>query len=145
MSRARQAATNGWAKVRANPEHFLTEGKQLAAVDYRQVVDEDVDAAGEWRVQRGGSIHGLVAWFDTTLLGDIGFTNAPGAEPALYGNAFFPLAEPVAVAEGDQVSLQLRATRVEDDYLWRWTTSIRAGGPDGALKARFAQHNLASD
>jgi hypothetical protein len=93
-------------------------------------------------VVRPGVLHGVVAWFDTMLLDDIGFTNAPGAEPALYGNAFFPVTEPVEVEPGDGVSLSLRASRVDGDYVWRWETSIRAAGAGGTLKARFSQHNL---
>jgi hypothetical protein len=84
----------------------------------------------------------VVAWFDTTLLDDIGFTNAPGAEPALYGNAFFPLTEAVDVDTGDRISLSLRASKVDGDYIWRWETSVREAISAGTSKARFSQHNL---
>jgi hypothetical protein len=142
MGAARRAGANGWTKVRAKPEHLLTEPKQVATLDYRHVEDEDLSVEIEWSVLREGILHGVVAWFDTTLLDDIGFTNAPGAEPALYGNAFFPLTEAVEVDTGDRISLSLRASKVDGDYIWRWETSVREAISAGTSKARFSQHNL---
>ena len=67
----------------------------------------------------------------------MGFSNAPGAPKAIYGQAFFPLSRPVEVAEGDRADLALRAHLVDDDYVWHWRTRITA--TDGKEKARFDQ------
>ena len=90
MSAARRSGANAWAKARAVPEQLLTEPRQWATLDYRAVKDSSVDAQIGWTVARSGTAHGFVAWFDTILTEDVGFSNAPDGEPLLYGNAFFP-------------------------------------------------------
>ena len=49
------------------------------------------------------------------------FSNAPDQPRAIYAQAFFPFAAPVALSEGGSISVRLQATLVGDDYLWRWT------------------------
>ena len=97
--------------------------------------------AGElsWTAERPGTAHGLVVWFDAELANGIGFSNAPGEPELIYGQAFFPLQEPVALSEGDRVSVTLRADLVDDDYVWRWDTRVAANGEAGPVKARFRQ------
>jgi protein arginine N-methyltransferase 1 len=61
----------------------------------------------------------------------------------VYGQAFFPFLEPVAVDAGDHVSVALRAQLVGSNYVWSWITEVRAGHSEGAPKAHFKQSTLA--
>lgn len=142
MSAARRFGANAWTKTRAMPEQLLTEPRQWAILDYRRITEIDVDAQIDWTADRSGIGHGFVAWFDTILMGEIGFSNAPGQKPLLYGNAFFPWQEPVSLAAGDAISVSLRANLVEDDYIWRWNTLVTAATGEGETKAEFSQTNF---
>jgi hypothetical protein len=55
---------------------------------------------------------------------------------------FLPWTEPVSLSEGQQVSVDLAASLVENDYVWRWTTRIDPADGSGAAR-RFQQSQLA--
>ena len=80
-----------------------------------------------------------MAWFDADLAPGVGFTNAPGAPEAIYGQGFFPFSSPVALDSGDTVSVTMRASLVGEDYVWTWHT--RVVGPAGP-KAEFRQSSF---
>jgi protein arginine N-methyltransferase 1 len=54
----------------------------------------------------------------------------------IYGTAFFPWTEAVALDGGDTVNVTLRADLVGDDYVWRWDSRVQGGG---STKAEFRQ------
>jgi protein arginine N-methyltransferase 1 len=108
-------------------------------MDYSSIEQPDVTGELAWTVERPGTAHGLVVWFDAELADGIGFSNAPGQPELIYGQAFFPLQEPVTLSEGDVASISLKADLVDDDYLWRWDVRVTADGAAGRVKARFRQ------
>src|SRR5262249_49319714 len=67
---------------------------------------------------------GIALWFDAELADEIGFSNRPGSTELIYGNGFLPFSRPVAVNEGEQIVLKLRADLVQDDYVWSWATDF---------------------
>jgi type I protein arginine methyltransferase len=83
--------------------------------------------------------HGLNAWFDATLTDGITFSNAPGAPKAIYGAAFFPWSQPVALELDDVVTVFLAADLVDGNYIWRWETQVLTQGNPRAVKATFKQ------
>ena len=144
MSAARLLGTNAWAKAHATPDQLLTKPRQWAKIDFYHVTDTNVEAQIDWIADRSGTGHGFVAWFDTILCEDVGFSNAPGKEPLLYGNAFFPWQEPVCITAGDAISVSLRADLVDDDYIWRWNTVVNGLDEGRAVSAHFTQSNLSA-
>lgn len=141
MSAARHFGTNGWAKVHASPDELLTIPVRCAQLDYRQLTEINLDTQIQWIAERSGIGHGFVAWFDTILLKDVGFSNAPGKDRLIYGNAFFPWQEPVDIIAGDGIAVSLRANRAQGDYIWRWNTVITRGAVE---RARFTQSNFSA-
>ena len=140
LTAGREPAVNRWVRVDAPADCLLAGPRLWARLDYATVGDPDVSGTLVWTMERSGTAHGLLAWFDAELAPGIGFSTAPGGPGTVYGQAFFPLAEPVALAEGDSVEVELRADLVGDDYMWRWNTVVREGGGLGPqVKARFAQ------
>lgn len=116
--------TNAWRKTKIAPEGFLSEPVCCAILDYTEVVNPDLRTEISWRVQRSGTAHGIAAWFDADLAEGIGFSNNPTASELIYGQAFFPFSQPVAVSEGEEVKVELRADYVQTDYVWSWTTDF---------------------
>jgi protein arginine N-methyltransferase 1 len=112
-------------------------------VDYASVESQDVRGELEWTVERAGTGHGIVVWFDTDLAGGVGFSNAPGAPETVYGSLFFPWTQPATLAQGQTVCVSLAAKLVENEYVWRWTTCIKPLERSSASVIHFEQSQLA--
>lgn len=137
LSAGRRMAVNSWIKHRVTPAQLLSSPAQWAEIDYSTVNTPALAGRLEAEVHRAGAAHGLSLWFDTVLLEDVGFSNAPGEPEVIYGQAFFPLLEPVPVESGDRVEIAIRADLTGDDYTWGWNTRIQS--PLGLLKADYRQ------
>ena len=124
MAVVKTAATNTWRKARIKPDSLLVPPVCWATVNYHEIESLDCKAEISWEAQRAGTAHGFSVWFDSELVGDIGFSNHPGEAELIYGNGFFPFLKPVEVKKGDRISLQLSADFIQGDYVWRWHTSI---------------------
>jgi protein arginine N-methyltransferase 1 len=134
---AERLVLHTWQKANMPGDSLLTEPRDLAHLDYAAIDNPNVCGSFTAEAVRSGTAHGLCVWFDTSLFGTIGFSNAPGAPRAIYGQAFFPLPAPVSVDAGDLGKVGLRASLVHDDYVWSWETSVSS--TSGRLKARSAQ------
>jgi len=134
--------TNTWIKARVRPEQLLSGPECWTRLDYKTIDNSNVTATLDWTMQRDGTAHGLLAWFETTLIDDIAFSNAPSSLDLIYGNGFFPFTKAVSVQQGDRASVRLQARRIGGDYIWRWNTEIWSRDSDTEPKARFAQSTL---
>ena len=139
LGAGRPLVTNGWRKCRARPSQLLLEPRPWATLDFATIGHTDVTGEVTWVAAAAGTAHGLVVWFDAELGPDVSLSNAPGAPEAIYGQAFFPLSDPVTLAAGDSASVSLTATPVGADYVWSWTTRVREGSPAGRIKAECRQ------
>ncbi len=139
MRAAHKIVVNTWRKSRVRPEQLLLEPQCWATLDYNTIENPDVSAELVWTAKRAGTAHAIIAWFDASLIEGVGFSNAPGEPELIYGNALFPLYEPVAIAADDRVSLILQGDLVEEDYIWRWNTRILDQNDPRAVKADFKQ------
>jgi type I protein arginine methyltransferase len=139
LGAALRFTTNSWGKVRLKPGQFLVEPKCWAKLDYTTL--EGTEAHGEvaWTLPRAGTAHGLCLWFDAELLEGVGFSNAPGSSEQIYGQAFFPLSQPLALDAGDTISVALRADLVGEDYQWTWETRVVGRDEPGRCRTTFRQ------
>lgn len=144
MTAARRFAINTWHYGRVTPEQLLLAPKCWGELDYTTLESPGVRGEVGWTAARAGTAHGLSVWFDCELAPGVTYSNAPDHAELVYGSAFFPLSEPVAVSGGDRIDVSLRADLVGEDYTWSWHTTIRAAHPSGALKADFKQSSFFS-
>jgi protein arginine N-methyltransferase 1 len=121
----RDMLSNTWRKVRLKPDQLLSDARQLAVLDYRELENPDLDVEAAFHMSRAGTGHGLCVWFDAELTDGIAFSNAPGEPEVIYGQGFFPFAAPIALGVGDAILVRLQADLVGDDYVWQWT--VRPG------------------
>ncbi|MFL5540361.1 MAG: 50S ribosomal protein L11 methyltransferase [Longimicrobiaceae bacterium] len=134
LSAARRAAVNEWTRGQVAPEQLLAEPRAWAVLDYRTVTDPDLRGAAEWTAAREGTAHGLAMWFEADLAEGIGFSSGPGTD-TIYHTAFFPWPEPVELAAGDRVRVEIEARLVAGEYLWRWDSAVeRPGRPALAFR-----------
>jgi protein arginine N-methyltransferase 1 len=132
-------ATNAWRMCRAKPEQLLLPPQSWATVEYTSVTQADVRGEIEWIVERPGTAHGLLVWFDALLAEGAHFSNAPGEPELIYGRALFPWPQAVALEPGDTVWVALAADLIGEDYVWRWDTRILARGQPERARASFRQ------
>jgi type I protein arginine methyltransferase len=142
MSAGAPLVTSRFTKARFGADAVMADPGHVATLDYRTLHETGIHRELELTVTRDGAVHGLAVWFDAELADGIGFSNAPGRPPVLYGQAFFPLPCEVPVTAGDRVELLLSARLLGDDYVWRWNTRITDGRDAGVERAAFTQSNL---
>lgn len=142
LSPARRLIVNDLQKVRITPEQLLTSQQLWTTLEYYSLEEHDVRGTLHWQVRRPGTGHGILVWFDADLAEGIGFSNAPGAPETIYGSLFFPWTYPVALASGQEVTVSLEADLVEDDYIWRWNTSVEASQGSSDARINFEQSTL---
>jgi protein arginine N-methyltransferase 1 len=139
MEAARPRLANSWRKARLQRGNLMTPPRQWASVDYAELRGVNVRGDVSWTVERSGTGHGLLLWFDACLVDGVGFSNAPGQPETVYGQGFFPWVQPVPLAAGDCIDAALRADLVGSEYVWGWNSRIHAGGPASPVKAEFRQ------
>jgi protein arginine N-methyltransferase 1 len=138
MDAVKRLVLNQWRKARAGPEQFVTQPQCVAVLDYATTEDVHLKTRTTGAAARSAVARGFNAWFDSELTAAVHFSNGPGQPELIWGQAFFPWLEPVPLNEGDQVTIDLEARLVEDDYVWRWDTTIH-DAQDGRIKALFRQ------
>lgn len=142
LSANRQFVTNTWHKHRFQPEQLLVEPQIWTTIDYTTVTDPNVSSTLTWTVEQGGTVHGIGVWFDSKLAEAIGFSNAPDKPQYIYGNAFFPLSNPIELVPSDRVSVTLQAKLIGNDYIWSWYTQVTTNDTPAKVKASFQQSTL---
>ena len=145
LSPARRLIVNHVQKVSVDADRLLTVGRLWTTLDYNRVENPDVRGSLEWRVERGGTGHGLVVWFDADLVDGIGFSNAPSGRETVYGSLFFPWPQPVPLVPCQSVTVNLDAKLIEEDYVWRWSTRIEPPDGSGVPVIHFEQSQLAGE
>jgi type I protein arginine methyltransferase len=143
LSIARTSVLNSWEKGRFSPEQLLSAPSAWATLDYATMESPDVGGSVSATITRRGTVHGLAVWFDAVLAEGIAFSNAPGGPDLIYGSAFFPFLNPVAVDPGDEVTTVFDARYVGKECIWRWNSVVRAQNPL-VVKARFDQSTFES-
>jgi protein arginine N-methyltransferase 1 len=139
---ARQLAVNDVRKARVSAAQLLTGHKLWATLDYASVENPNVRGDLEWTLDRAGTGHGIMVWFDADLVEGVGFSNAPGAPETIYGSLFFPWSQSVPLERNQTVCMGLEAKLVEEDYVWRWTTRVLPVEGPKASPLQFEQSEL---
>ena len=145
MEEVKQIVLNSWIEENTDTfsqRNLLMEPQIWTVLDYTSIENPDVSSSNLTQVAtRDGTAHGLLFWFDGEIADGIYIYNGPQSEKVaeVYGCGFFPLLEPVTIAKGDTITLDIRADLVNDQYLWRWHTCIHSGDDPQVIKANYEQ------
>ena len=142
LGAARRKMLNDFRKDRMAPEQLLTVPQLWATLDYTTIESPDVQGTLHWKAERNGTGHGILVWFDVNLCEGVKFSTGPASPETVYGSVFFPWLEPVPLAAGQEICVDLEAKLLEEDYFWRWTTQIASVERPGEIAARFEQSQL---
>jgi type I protein arginine methyltransferase len=132
LSSSLSLVLNGSYGVSFKAEQLFTEPQSWLGLDYTAGPAESAAAALSFSATRGGVVHGICLWFETQLLGDIGYSSGPGGSATIYGQIFLPWLAPVTVVEGQKIEIDLRADLIGQDYVWSWDTKIFAHNEEPA-------------
>lgn len=119
----RAARTLWFADIR--PENLLGQPELAADVDLATAPNETTTSAGFLRVDRDGTLHGLACWFDSLLSAGITVDNSPPRPDSSWSQGLLPLAEPLEVLAGDQLSWELSVSA--DGQHWTWQVDLIEG------------------
>lgn len=145
MEEAKEIVLNSWIEDPIDTfgsGNLLTKAQIWAVLDYSTIDNSNISHASMvQKVTRDGTAHGLLLWFDAEIADGITIFNGPqsGKVAEVYGRGFFPLLEPVTLAKGDTITLDIRADLVGSQYNWNWHTRIHSGDDPVAIKADFGQ------
>jgi protein arginine N-methyltransferase 1 len=141
---ARRRAVNNWRRWHAAAAALLVTPKVWAVVDYGSQTNTNAKGSVEWTIDDPCEAHGLCVWFDCETAPGCILSNAPGVENSVYQQAFFPWPETRQLEPGDEITVDIRADLVGDDYVWSWNTDIRGPDRDAPTKAAFRQSQFLS-
>jgi len=113
----RRAARTLWF-ADLTPNNLLGQPELAADVDLTSAPNETITSAGELRVDRDGTLHGLACWFDALLCAGVTVDNLPPRAESSWSHGFLPLAEPLDVAAGDRFAWELSVSA--DGEQWSW-------------------------
>lgn len=138
---------NDWGRTYLPPEAMLCPPQRFTTLDYRTIEQESHRATLGFRTMRAGMVHGILMWFETELVPGVGYSNAPGAPEQVYGQAFFPLDQPINLGDQTDVAVDMAALMVSGRYIWNW--SLRATDTAGrahsfrqsSFKAQILSHD----
>lgn len=118
-------------------EALLSEESTWATLDYTKL--ERPDAAGRvvLTTTRAGTCHGLVLSFRATLVDGVGWFTGLGSPRQVYRRTLLPWREPLPLAAGERVAVDLRAAYSPHGYVWSWSTAV--GDP---VRHRSRQSNF---
>ncbi|MBP0020820.1 MAG: 50S ribosomal protein L11 methyltransferase [Cyanobacteria bacterium SBLK] len=136
LKSARRFVLNSWQRCRITPEQCLLKPQLLTTLNYPEISTPNFQARLEWEVEQDGLVHGLCLWFDAKLVEGVEFSNAPGEPDLIYGQAFFPWLESVAIAAGDRIICEIKANLIGEKYIWQWHSQVTH---KGEIKANFQQ------
>lgn len=115
-ARRRAARTLWFADI--TPNKLLCQPELAADIDLATALNETTTSAGHLHVDRDGTLHGLACWFDSLLCAGVTVDNSPPRSDSSWSQGFLPLAEPMAVCAGDQLSWELSVSA--DGQHWTW-------------------------
>lgn len=126
-------AANTMDKAYLKPRALVSAPEELVVLDYRTITGPNVDSRVTMVAGRAGRVDGILVWFDAEIAEGLGYSNAPGQPPLVYGQMFLPLEGNPWLAEGARINLRFRGTLLNGEYIWNWDWQAfdAAGQPQG--------------
>jgi protein arginine N-methyltransferase 1 len=141
MRRGRAHVTNNFYRAQFDRADLLAPPLRWASLDYTRLEETGVSARFSLEASRAGTAHGLGLWFESALAEGVVMSNAPGQPPLIFGNAFLPWPQPVELAGGDRIDVEISATPLDDQYMWRWESRVASAA---GTRAHFRQSQFDS-
>jgi SAM-dependent methyltransferase len=114
------------AQAPLGEEDVLSEPFEVAALAYGEAPPRGISRTAKSKIVRADVADAVGVWFATELVDGVAYTSGPGQSQA-YPRMILPLATPLQVGAGDEVTVALSA--LTDGGDWAWSVSLeRADG-----------------
>lgn len=140
LREGRKYVIQNWTKAQFDNSALRAAPQTLATLDYATIAEPNIVSRMRWPIARRCTLHGIGVWFDADLGFGEQFSNAPSQPLLIYQRAFFPLEKALAVEPGDELQVEMQAWLVDNEYVWRWKSSLVAA--DGTARATYDQSTL---
>lgn len=116
----RLARNNVYVRLTIDPAEILAKPEQVADIRLGGSSLGRLEASGEFRASRSGTVFGLAAWFTVTLTDTIRLSTAPGDPPLHWGQCFLPAQRPVMVTPGSRLpwTVAVEVDRRDSHFEW---------------------------
>ena len=123
-----ELATQGYFPVRLNTwrHRVMSTPSRLLGLDLASYSFAPLNETIALTANASGHVHGVVFWFDVELVPGIRLSNTPCTGTSHWMQAFACFGQPIAVAKGDEVVVQLGFSSSSVDI--SCTGVRRAGG-----------------
>jgi protein arginine N-methyltransferase 1 len=118
-----QSLANYFYPINIDQKLLASEAALWCTLDY-QNIDQLSFSNTLTLTAQSDLVHGFFAWFDCELTQEVSFSCGPGAKNKVYGSVFFPFESAVKTKSGEAIEIKLSANYIEDDYIWRWQSSL---------------------
>jgi protein arginine N-methyltransferase 1 len=149
FSETRRLAMNHPVGTYAADRHLLAPPIRCARIDLGNGRDFGFTFAGRSLTRRGGLLHGLLGWMELELAPGVRLSCSPLRPRTVWGQNFYPFAEPLKVRRGQRVgaTMELIFPKGISRYVQRWTVSAGAEYREGSTFAGvpFSEQSLTSD
>lgn len=127
----REIALNTGRAAAFSADSVLARPAAITVLDTRRGRPEPTSGSVSFRIARGGTVHGLGAWFSAELAPGVRMTNSPLSRRRITRRqTFFPLERPAGVRTGDRIDVEMRI--LPADHVVSWHVAVRRAGERGA-------------
>ena len=145
----RRESMNLPAVTRAQGRHLLTAPLRCARITPLRDQGLSFAFVGEVPAKRDGLLHGLLGWMDLDLAPGCRLSCSPLRPPTVWGQNFYPFAEPLRVRRREPLKIGMEVIFPEgiSRYLQRWTVSAGPAYREGNTLAGmpFSEDSLARE
>ncbi len=121
LSAIRPFAANNKQPFTLDAEALLAEPATLGALDLGSLLEPAFAGLARVTATRAGTAHGLAGFFAARLAEGITLSNDPRQATVGYVTALLPLAEPLALAAGDELAIEVSTY---DGREWSWQVEL---------------------
>lgn len=115
----RRYAVNRKYAAKLNPEAVLGPPVWVGRIDFHADDPHVLTLEADLRIESPGRLDGIAGWFDCELTDSVRMTNSPLVDGRINRpQAFFPIAEPLQVTQGDRVAARVIARPDEPGIIW---------------------------
>ena len=140
LSAIRPFAANNKQTSALDAEALLSEPAALGALDLGSLPEPSFAGRARVTATRAGTAHGLVGFFAARLAEGITLSNDPRQATVRYAGALLPLAEPLALATGDELAIEVST---DDGREWSWQVERKsATGGSAERRQQATRHGF---
>jgi protein arginine N-methyltransferase 1 len=140
LSAIRPFAANNKHPFNLDAEALLAEPAALGALDLGSLPEPSFAGRARVTATRAGTAHGLAGFFAARLSEGITLSNDPRQATVGYVRALLPLTEPLALAAGDELAIEVSTY---DGREWSWQVErTPAGGGSAERRHQATRHGF---